>query len=111
MIWVGGDVESDGVLTVVLSGLPDPGNCRNSSQHFTMARRMALRGSQGYSVPGAGRQRIPALARALEFQALLDAGTLNSRADIARQYAVSRARVTQVMNTLRPLPPGDPNPA
>ena len=38
---------------------------------------------------------------ALEFQRLLDEGVVNNRAEIARRYGVSRARVTQVLNVLR----------
>ena len=83
-------------------GSPNPDSCKNFPHYFTMGWKTALRGSQGHSVPRAARQRIPALARALEFQALLDAGTLNTRADIARRYGVSRARVTQVMRLLKP---------
>ena len=42
-----------------------------------------------------------AIALALEFQRLLDEGVVNSRADIARRYGVSRARVTHVPNLPR----------
>ncbi|MEK7270157.1 MAG: hypothetical protein AAB215_04350 [Planctomycetota bacterium] len=52
---------------------------------------------------------MPAAVRALqtarEWQALLDSGKAKTRADIARQEGVTRARVTQVMGLLR-LPPG-----
>ena len=90
--------------------LPDPDNWKNFPEYFTRGRKMALRGSQGHSAPRAAPQRVPALARALEFQALLDAGVLNTRADIARQYGISRARVTQVMRLLRLVSPRDPAP-
>ena len=106
-----GDSVAREVLTVGQTWLPGADNWKNFSQHFTMARKMALRGSQGHSVPRAARPRMPALARALEFQALLDAGTLNTRADIARQYGVSRARVTQVMRLLKLVCPRGPEPA
>ena len=36
-----------------------------------------------------------------EFQRLLDAGVVNTRAEIAGRYAISRARVTQIMSLLR----------
>ena len=41
------------------------------------------------------------LARAYEFQELLEAGVVDNRAEIARRYGLSRARVTQVMSLLR----------
>ena len=105
--WMG-DVERGGVPTVGRMWLPNPDNCRNFSEHFTMGRKMALRGSQSHFAEKTVRQRVPALVRALEFQALLDAGTLNARADIARQYGISRARVTQVLRVLKLVCPRDP---
>jgi len=41
---------------------------------------------------------------ALEFQRLLDDGLVNSRAEIAERFGISRARVTQVLSLLK-LPP------
>ncbi len=41
------------------------------------------------------------LALAYEFQELLEAKEVNNRAEIARRYGLSRARVTQVMSLLR----------
>ncbi len=37
---------------------------------------------------------------AYEFQELLETGVVNNRAGIARQYGLSRARITQVMKLL-----------
>ena len=45
------------------------------------------------------------LLLAYEFQELLAAGVVNNRAEIARRYRLSGARVTQVMNLLK-LPKG-----
>jgi hypothetical protein len=45
--------------------------------------------------------RVPAPQRAYEFQRLLDSAEVNSRAEIARRYGISRARVTQIMNVLK----------
>lgn len=44
------------------------------------------------------------LKKAIEWQALLDAGKIASQADIARQEGITRARVTQVMGMLRLVP-------
>jgi ParB/RepB/Spo0J family partition protein len=50
-----------------------------------------------------GQKRMPrvsALERAYAFQRLLDSGEAMSRADIARRYRISRARVTQMLSIL-----------
>ena len=44
---------------------------------------------------------VELLAQAEEFQPLLDSGEATSRADLARRFTMSRARVTQIMNLLR----------
>jgi len=38
------------------------------------------------------------------YQSLLDSGKFESRAALARYLGVSRARVTQVLNRLKPVP-------
>lgn len=58
------------------------------------------------------------LALAESFQRLLDAGEVQSRADLARRFRLTRARVTQLMKLLalhpvivayvKSLPPGTP---
>jgi hypothetical protein len=69
-----------------------------------------------------GELRVPKvvadLAMAEEFQRLLDAGEARNRADLARRFRLTRARVTQLMNLLKldplilayvkSLPPGTP---
>ena len=39
--------------------------------------------------------------KALEFQNLLETKTVNSQADLAERYGISRARVTQYLNLLK----------
>ena len=39
-----------------------------------------------------------------DFQRLIDAGVVNSRAEIARRYGISRARVTQIVSLLKLRP-------
>ena len=41
------------------------------------------------------------LLLAYEFQELLEAGAVNNRAEIARLYGLSRARVTRIMSLLQ----------
>ncbi len=41
---------------------------------------------------------------AYQYQAILDSGVVQTRAELARHLGVSRARVTQVLNRLRNLP-------
>ena len=41
------------------------------------------------------------MSQPARFQRLLDGGLVNSRAQIARRYSVSRARATQVLNIVR----------
>ena len=80
--------------------LPGAGNCKNFFLWFTLAAESALDGPQGRIREDAGERRVPALVLAYEFQGLLDAGVVNTRADIARRHNVTRARVTQLMNLL-----------
>lgn len=49
---------------------------------------------------GATHPRRNPIALAREWEALLADGTFASRADLARKFGVSRARVTQVLNLL-----------
>ena len=42
-----------------------------------------------------------AIERAFEFRRLLDGGAVNSQAEIARRFGISRARVTQLLNLLK----------
>ncbi len=82
------------------SWLPGPGNCRNFFLWFRLAMESALDGPQGRIHEDDGEPRVPALVLAYEFQGLLDAGVVNTRAEIAGRYGFSRARVTQIMNLL-----------
>ncbi|MBN1608491.1 MAG: hypothetical protein JW940_17800, partial [Polyangiaceae bacterium] len=40
------------------------------------------------------------MSGAVEFQGLLDAGRVENRAELARRYGITRARVTQTLNLL-----------
>ena len=60
---------------------------------------------------GAAKEKPPffprlavTLGRAHEFQRRLDAGEARNRADLARQFTMSRARVTQIMMLLSVAP-------
>lgn len=44
------------------------------------------------------------IERAREFQAMLDAGVVRNRAELARRLGLSRARITQIMNLLKEKP-------
>ncbi len=80
--------------------LPGADNCRNFFERFTFCPESLKRRAK----PGAAKEcrepyRHP-LTLAYEFQQLLEAGVVNNRAEIARRYGLSRARVTQVMSLL-----------
>jgi hypothetical protein len=47
---------------------------------------------------------VELLRKAIEWQSLLESGTVASQADIARQEGITRARVTQVMGLQRLVP-------
>ena len=51
--------------------------------------------------PPSARSQKSAIEQALESRRLLDGGVVNSQAEIARRFGISRARVTQVLNLLR----------
>lgn len=61
---------------------------------------MALTGPSIRQSPRVSRPRRNPNALAREWEALLADGTIGSRADLAREFGVSRARVTQVLNLL-----------
>ena len=67
---------------------------------FALAAESALDGPESEIHQDGGGRRVPALALAYEFQGLLDAGVVNTRADIGRRYKLTRARITQLMNLL-----------
>lgn len=43
----------------------------------------------------------PAVTRAMEWRGLLESGEVRTRADIARLYGISRARVTRALRAVR----------
>lgn len=84
-----------------VSWLPKAGNCKNFALAFTFRPRRCLRAPER-AIPRKRRgARVPPLMRAYEFQGLLDSGEVNTRAEIARRYGISRARVTQIMHLLK----------
>ena len=98
------------------AGLPNASECENGlakvivlfPEHRKLVKDAPLR------VP----RVVIHVARAEEFQRLLDAGEVRSRADLARRFRLTRARVTQLMKLLnlhpvilayvKSLPPGTP---
>ena len=81
--------------------LPDPGHSENSVRRFVFALLQPLIAPQRAFPPEPKRSQKSAIERALEFQRLLDDRVVNSRAETAEHYGISRARVTQVPNILR----------
>ena len=80
--------------------LPGADNCRNFLEEFTFfPKSPKSRAKSGLEEAQDTAYRHP-LALAYEFQELLEARAVNNRAEIARRYGVSRARVTQVMKLL-----------
>ncbi|MHB8995300.1 MAG: hypothetical protein ACYC63_08645 [Armatimonadota bacterium] len=76
--------ECENFLEIILFSLPSP----------LIAPQRAIP-----SKPTSSIQTVIELA--FEFQLLLDERVVNSQAEIAERYGISRARVTQVMNVLR----------
>ena len=81
--------------------LPSTGNWGNFSEQFRMRPRGVPRASESEGERKPRASRVSAIQRAHEFQRLLDSGEVKNRAEIARRYGVSRARVTQMMNLLK----------
>ncbi len=80
--------------------LPKAGNCKNFFERFTFCPESLIsRAKSGLQKVKGNPYRHP-LSLAYEFEELLEAGVVNNRAEIARVYSLSRARVTQVMNLL-----------
>jgi len=80
--------------------IPKAGNCKNFVEQFTFCPEgLKRREKCDVGEPQERHYRHP-LALAYEFQELLKDGVVNTRAEIARRYGLSRARVTQVMKLL-----------
>jgi len=92
------------VPSVTTDWLPAPDNGQNPVRRFAFPLLQPLVAPQR----PLGQESKPCpksvIELALEFQRLLNEGVVNTRAEIARQYGLSRARVTQVLNVLL-LPP------
>ena len=81
--------------------LPSPGGTKNFSARVVIdlaAERE--RRKQAESKSTRPPRIIELLARAEEFQRMLHSGEAESRADLARRFTLSRARVTQILNLL-----------
>jgi len=80
--------------------LPGADNCRNFFEQFRFWPKSAKRRAKhGVATECREPYKHP-LTLAYEFQELLEAGVVNTRAEIAERYKISRARVTQVMKLL-----------
>ena len=105
------DALSGGLGTLIRSSyfrrkwLPGADNCGNFFESFTFCPESLQRRAKRAGPDTPKKQYQHPLLRAYEFQELLEAGVVNNRAEIARRYGLSRARVTQVMSLLH-LPDG-----
>lgn len=81
--------------------LPNPDNWQNSVHRFLFWLPEPLIATETAIPPASPPARKGVVELALEFQRLLDEGVVDTRADTARRYGVSRARVTQVLNVLQ----------
>jgi len=81
--------------------LPDPGNGLNPVRRFAFWLPRPLITPQRAIPPPSARSQRSAIERAFEFRRLLDGGVVNSQAEIAKRYGISRARVTQLLNLLK----------
>ena len=101
------DALSGGLGTLIRSSyfrrkwLPGADNCGNFFERFTFCPESLQRRAKRAGPDTPKKQYQHPLLRAYEFQELLEAGVVNNRADLARRYGLSRARVTQVMSLLR----------
>jgi hypothetical protein len=96
--------------------LPNPGACENGLAEVVVP--LPERRKRGQDVDLRLPKVVGDLALADRFQGLLDAGEARNRADLARRFRLTRARVTQLMSLLRlhpmilayvkSLPPGTP---
>jgi ParB-like chromosome segregation protein Spo0J len=76
-------------------------NVRNFLEIILFSLPRPLAGTERPFTPVPHTARMSAIELALEFQRLLDQGVVNNRAEIARRYGLSRARVTQILNVLQ----------
>ena len=84
--------------------LPAPDNCKNLVDTVSFRLQTGPTTPQEQIPAKAPPPRTPAIDVALAFQKLLDEGVVNSRAELARRFGMTRARVTQILNLLE-LPP------
>ena len=80
--------------------LPGADNWKNFFTQFTFCSESLKRRAKSDIQEAQGSPYRHPLTLAYEFQELLEAEVVNNRAEIARRYGMSRARVTQVMKLL-----------
>ena len=78
---------------LVLIWLPVQTLCENWASKFSLP-------DKAKKVRGLQKSTLHPIHRAIEFQKLLDEGTFNNRAELARNFKISRARVTQLLELL-----------
>jgi len=80
--------------------LPNADDCGNFFAQFAFCPKSLIARAKSDIEESQGRACRHPLALAYEFQELLEGGLVDNRAEIARRYGLSRARVTQVTNLL-----------
>ena len=78
-----------------------PDNCKNFVETFSLFRKGRHHNELGSSPCPKAPPGPHVLEVAQSLQEMLDAGVVNSRADLARRLGVSRARVTQLLSLLK----------
>lgn len=84
------------VLALKRSWLPVPAICENWTSSFLFINKP----KSEKDLQDEGEPTPHPIHLALEFRKLLDEKLVNSRSELAKQYGMSRARVTQVMHLL-----------
>jgi hypothetical protein len=95
--------STESVRTDVGGWLPSCAGSKNFTATVVIDLESARRRLRPRSAP---LPRVSAAARAQEWLRQLDAGEVESRAEIARREGVSRARVTQILQRARLNVPG-----
>jgi len=96
-----GRFSSRPVPTSILAWLLNLDECENSIEIILVWLPRPLAGTERPFPQEPKPAARSAVHLAFEFQRLLDERVVNNRAGIARQYGLSRARVTQILNVLQ----------
>ena len=81
--------------------LPKPDNGQNSVRRLVFCLLRPLIAPQRAIQRPSARPQKSAIEQAFEFRRLLDGGVVNSQAELARRFGISRARVTHLRNLLK----------